>query len=67
MYKVVVITLAKNLGEGSYPTEKQDQEHTFNWKNDNNIKKPLASYRREHNSCVNEIIHCLSRGLALLT
>lgn len=35
----VVITLAKNLGEGFYPTEKQNQEHAFNWKTDNNTKK----------------------------
>lgn len=60
-------TLTKNLGEGSYPTEKQNQEHAFNWKSDNTKKPPLANYMREHNSCVNEIIHCLSRGLALLT
>lgn len=66
MYKVVVITLAKNLGEGSYPTEKQNQERAFNWMSDN-TKTPLASYMREHDSCVNAIIHSLSRGLALLT
>lgn len=66
MYKVVVITLAKNLGEGSYPTEKQNQEHAFNGRV-MTPKNPLASYMREHDSCVNKIIHSLSRGLALLT
>lgn len=44
MYKVVVITLAKNLGEGSYPTEKQNQEHAFNWKSDDTKKPPSQLY-----------------------
>lgn len=44
--KVVVITLAKNLGEGSYPTEKQNQEHAFSWKSDNTKKPPSQLYER---------------------
>ena len=66
-YKLGVITLAKNLGKGSYPTETQNEEQAVNWKSGNNTNKPLGSYMREHDSFVNEIIYCHSRGLALLT
>lgn len=57
----------KNLGQGSYPTEKQNQEQAVNWKSGGNTKKLLASYIKEYDSFVKEIIYCHSRGLALLT
>ena len=62
-----MITLAKNLGKGSYWTEKQNQEQAVNWKSGSNTKKPPASSMREHDCFVNEIIYCHSRRQTLLT
>jgi len=64
-----VITLGNDLRKGSYATEEPSQEQTVNWKSDSNDnnKKPLAYYMRKHDSFVNGITCCHSRGMALLT
>lgn len=63
-----MITLAEGFRARLLPNRETKSGTDFvNWKSGGNTKKLLASYIKEHDSFVREIIYCHSRGLALLT